>query len=201
MINNYIFDFGNVIAGYDQDRLTRCHIKDEQRIKILSEVVFDRAYWDRLDDGSYTDDDEKARLRERLDDDLYKDACLVFDNWIENLEKIEGTCFLIDDIKKSGKKLYLLSNISIGFAKSYKKVKWIDDVLSKFDGLVFSGEVKMVKPNAEIFEYILEKYSLDPKECIFIDDTYKNIQGCSAVGIPCYQFDGDADKLRKYLGY
>ena len=59
----------------------------------------------------------------------------------------------------------------------------------------------MVKPNAEIFEYILKKYSLKAEECVFIDDSEKNIVGCEAVGIKGYLFDGDADKLRKHLGY
>ena len=201
MINNYIFDFGNVIGGFDPVKIARRCIADRQRADYLSQIVFDRLYFDRLDDGSYTEEDVKPLLKERLDADLYDDACLILDNWIASLEKIEGTCALIDDIKKAGKKIYLLSNISRGFAKNYKQTAWIDEVLSKFDGLVFSGEINLVKPDVKIFEYILEKYSLNPSECVFIDDTEKNIAACKTTGITTYHFDGDANKLRKFLGF
>ncbi len=201
MINNYIFDFGNVIGGFNPIKLTKCCITDNERAKYLSKVVFDRLYFAKLDDGSYTDEDVKLLLKERLDGDLYDDACLVFDSWVKNLEKIEGMDKLIADIKASGKKVYLLSNISHGFAKNHVNVEWINDILSQFDGIVFSAKVGMVKPDIRIFEHILNKYSLEPSECIFVDDAECNIKGCEAVGIKGYLFDGDVNKLRKYLGY
>ena len=108
---------------------------------------------------------------------------------------------LIFDLKKSGKKLYLLSNISCGFAESYRDTKWIAEILDLFDGLVFSGPIGIVKPSAEIFEHLLCKYDLKAEECLFIDDSQKNINGAMAAGINGYLFDGDAQKLRKYTGY
>lgn len=201
MINNYIFDFGNVLAGYDPEKLVACCVEDKERIKLLSEVVFDRLYWDRLDDGSYMEEDLKVLLKDRLEDDLYDDACRIIDSWIENLEKIYNMCNLTKDIKDSGKKLYLLSNISRGFSANYTKTPWINELLSRFDGLVFSGDIGIVKPNREIFEYILKKYGLKAEECVFIDDSEKNIAGCEAVGIKGYLFDGNADRLRRQLGY
>ena len=201
MINNYIFDFGNVLGGYDPLKLSLCCVGDKERAKLLSEIVFDRLYWDKMDNGSYTEEDVKELLKERLDGDLYDDACRIMDGWVANLEKINNMCTLTKDIKESGKKIYLLSNISRGFSANYTKTPWINELLSRFDGLVFSGDIGMVKPNAEIFEYILKNYGLKAEECIFIDDSEKNIVGCEAVGIKGYLFDGDADKLRKHLGY
>ena len=57
----------------------------------------------------------------------------------------------------------------------------------------------MVKPHAEIYEYLLNTYKLKAEECIFIDDRLDNIEAGEKLGIKGYLFDGDAEKLRGYL--
>ncbi len=200
MIKNYIFDFGNVLAEFYPDRLTAPFVKDEKMKKIISDIVFDRIYWDKLDSGSITDDEVRAEIRSRVPESLGDLACRVFDSWISTITPVENMQQLIYDIHKTEKKLYLLSNISIGFANSYSKVKWIKELFDCFDGLVLSGTVGMVKPDGDIFEHLLKKFNLKADECLFIDDNEKNIQGAKSVGIEGYLFDGDAMKLRKYLG-
>ena len=46
-----------------------------------------------------------------------------------------------------------------------------------FDGGVISAEVKLSKPDSQIYEILLEKYSLVPEECLFIDDLEINVKG------------------------
>ena len=197
MIKNYIFDFGNVLARFYPEELTRAVVKNEENLKLIAEVVFDRLYWDRLDDGSITDDEVKAGIKARLPENLREDAIKAYEGWIDNLVPINGMRELVADIKNEGAKLYLLSNISIGFAENYHKTDWIRELFSLFDGLVFSGPVGIVKPQPEIFEHLLNKYSLKREECIFIDDSEKNIKGAEKLGIKTYLFDGDAKKLKK----
>ena len=74
------------------------------------------------------------------------------------------------------------------------------ELFSHFDGLVFSGPLGIVKPSAEIFNYVLDRFGLHASESIFIDDSAINIAGAKAVGIHTYHFDGDAQKLRSALG-
>ena len=93
----------------------------------------------------------------------------------------------------------MLSNISKGFAEHYEEVPHINDILSIFDGLVFSGDIGIVKPNGEIYKYILHKYNLDAKKCIFIDDNPNNIAAAKELGINTYLFDGDAERLSAYI--
>ena len=201
MVKNYIFDFGNVIAEFYPDKLTAPFVSSEGERKIISEVVFDRLYWDKIDDGSITDDEVKEEICKRLPKNLGEVACKVFDNWINSMTPVPDMRELILDIKKSGKKLYLLSNISRGFAQNYKNTKWIAEILDLFDGLVFSGPIGIVKPSAEIFEHLLCKYDLKSEECLFIDDSERNIVGSEKAGIKGYLFDGNAQKLREYIGY
>ena len=199
MIKNYIFDFGNVLAEFYPDRLTAPFVPDEEMRKLISEAVFDRAYWDKLDKGSITDDEVKAQIRGHVSGEAGELACKVYDNWVNTITPVENMQKLIYDIRKTDKKLYLLSNISVGFAESYSKVKWIKELFDCFDGLVMSGTVGKVKPNRDIFEYLLNKFNLKAEECFFIDDNAENIKGAKAVGIEGYLFDGDAEKLKKYL--
>lgn len=199
MIKNYIFDFGNVLGEFYPQRLTAPFVENEETRKVVSDVVFDRLYWDKLDDGSITDEQVKDGIRSRLPMELQEVGCRVYDNWIKSMTPVSGMEKLIEDIAKSDKKIYLISNISVGFAKNYADVLWIKKLFSHFDGLVFSGEIGLVKPNADIFEYLLNKFDLNGAECLFIDDNASNIAGAKAVGIEGYLFDGDAHKLRKFL--
>ena len=54
----------------------------------------------------------------------------------------------------------------------------------------------MAKPNPEIYKYLLEKYSLNPDECIFIDDSAPNIKTAKELGIHGIVYS-DCEKLRK----
>ena len=199
MIKNYIFDFGNVLGEFYPEKLTEPFVQDENIKKYISEVVFDRIYWDKLDLGTITDDEVKDGIKDRMPDDLKELACKVYDNWISSMTPVYGMQDLIFKISKTDKKLYLLSNISTGFADGYKNVKWIKELLSFFDGLVLSGTINMAKPNRDIFEYLLNTYNLKADECLFIDDNIENIKSAASIGIKTYLFDGDAQKLREYL--
>ena len=199
MKKNYIFDFGNVLGEFYPERLTAPFVEDEVLRKEISDVVFDRLYWNRLDDGTITDEEVKEGIRSRLPKKQGEVACKVYDNWARSMTPLPGMEKLVEDAKSNGKKLYLLSNISEGFSESYGDVQWIRELFSHFDGLVFSGVIKKVKPTREIFEYVLDEFGLNADECLFIDDNEMNIQGAESAGIEGYLFDGDAQKLRKFL--
>lgn len=201
MIKNYIFDFGNVLAEFYPDKLTQPFVSDEEEKKRIREVVFDRLYWDKLDSGDISDEEVKSKIRSRLAEKDRDAACLVYDNWVKSLTPVKDMQKLIADIYSSENKLYLLSNISVGFAESYSKVEWIKELLDKFDGLVLSGTIGKTKPNKDIFEYLLKTYNLNAEECLFIDDSPININGAKKAGIKGYLFDGDAQKLRHRLGF
>lgn len=199
MIKNYIFDFGNVLARFDPYELTSIHVKDADTQKTISDIVFDRQYWDRLDDGTITDEEVKAGFCSRLPEALHESACRIYDDWIVSMPPIDGMQNLIEEIKASGRKLYLLSNISIGFANSYNDSPYIRELFALFDGLVFSGPIGLVKPNREIYEHLLDRFKLKADECLFIDDNAVNITAAKVIGIHGYRFDGDVQTLRKAI--
>ena len=96
-------------------------------------------------------------------------------------QRNENVIDWIKSLKKHGNyKIALLSNIGPG---------WIDDFISKtemdqmFDEIILSGDVMMTKPSPEIFKYAITKMAVEPNECLFIDDTMKNIESAQLVGM------------------
>lgn len=196
MLKNFIFDFGEVLVKFDTKYMTEQFIENHDDVKLVEEVVFDRLYWDKLDEGRITDEEVKAGIRSRLPKNLSDNACLVYDNWYKNLPFIDGMREILNEIKQSGGRLYLLSNISVGFAENYSTVPEIKEVLDMFDGLVFSGKLGITKPSKEIFNYVIEKYNLKFEESVFIDDRKVNVEGARRVGINTFLFEGCVDKLK-----
>ncbi|MBR0509974.1 MAG: HAD family phosphatase [Clostridia bacterium] len=194
-MQNYIFDFGMVLFNYDTKYMAGLYTENEEDRDFLESVVFDRLYWDQLDRGEITDSEVIEAIRQRIPERLAETAVKIYNNWIENLTPIPGMEDLLVRIKNKGGRLYLLSNTSIGFARTYRNVPSVCRVLSLFDGLVFSGPLHMAKPDPAIFRFLLEKYRLSPEETLFTDDNPKNIEAAKQLGLHTFLFDGDSGKL------
>ena len=194
-----IFDFGNVLVRFEPAYMTSAVVNNAADAALIAPVVFDRLYWAPLDDGTITDDEVLSAIRTRLPARLHAAAEQVYRTWYRHLPEIEGMRALLADLKEQGRELYLLSNISIGFAEGYAEVPALASLLAYFEGLVFSGPLHLVKPDAAIFRYLLEKHRLHAKDCVFIDDSPINVEGARAVGIDAILFNGDAAALRAVL--
>lgn len=196
MIKNVIFDFGQVLVHFEPEYMVRCYVNEEADVKLLSNVIFDRLYWDRLDLGTITDDETISLCRERLPKRLWDVAEKIHRNWIYNIPEIEGMSDLIEYIKKEyGVHVYVLSNISHYFADHSHEV----DILKHSDGSVFSARIGITKPDHRIYDYLCKKFGITPSEAIFVDDSEKNINSAREFGLQGYLFDGDAKKLKEYL--
>jgi 2-haloacid dehalogenase len=81
--------------------------------------------------------------------------------------------------------LYGLSNWSgETFLRARHKYKFFD----LFDDMVISGEVKMIKPEPEIFHLALQKFGKSASECIYIDDSLANVQQAQKMGFNAIHF-------------
>lgn len=105
---------------------------------------------------------------------------------------------LILELKANGYKTYLLSNAGFDFYE-YSPHK---PAIALMDGKIISCEHKVLKPEKEIYEILFNTYSLDPSECIFIDDVAENIEGgkkCGMDGIVFSPSFEDVSVLREKL--
>ena len=195
MIKNIVFDFGNVLVSFDPQYMTGRYIKDEGDVSLVSEVLFDRLYWDRLDAGTITDGEVVRLSCGRLPERLHSDVEKIYYNWIYNIPEIQGMREIVERVRASGKRIYLLSNICEYFAAHAHEI----DIIKDFDECIFSATAGYVKPHADMFEYLCRHCGIEAEETLFIDDNAANIEGARAFGINAYLFDGDAASLGRYL--
>jgi epoxide hydrolase-like predicted phosphatase len=52
-----------------------------------------------------------------------------------------------------------------------------------FDETVISGDVGLHKPQPEIYVLACERLSVEPADCVFVDDLRENVEGAEAVGM------------------
>jgi putative hydrolase of the HAD superfamily len=58
-----------------------------------------------------------------------------------------------------------------------------DRLAEIFDAIVISGDVRMRKPDPEIYLHAAKAIGLRPEECVFVDDLAQNVDGAKAVGM------------------
>lgn len=56
-------------------------------------------------------------------------------------------------------------------------------ILPYFDAITYSFQLGCFKPNPKMFEDALSKMGLPGEQCVFIDDTVKNLEGAAKLGI------------------
>jgi FMN phosphatase YigB (HAD superfamily) len=92
----------------------------------------------------------------------------------------QGIC-LIEECKKAGHKLYILSNWD---PDSFRLIKQnYPAFFNQFDGIVISGNLGLIKPDPKIYSYLLNTYHLKPSDSIFIDDQPDNVAAAESLGI------------------
>lgn len=100
---------------------------------------------------------------------------------------------LLKACKAAGHKLFVLSNMSIAEYDRIKQEPEIASLFSYFDDIVISDMTPYKKPNTQIFTYLCEQYSLQPADCVFIDDKQDNLDGARSASISktilCSDFD------------
>ena len=81
-------------------------------------------------------------------------------------------------LKKYNFECYVLSNWS---SETFKGMVEEYAFLKKFDGIIISGNEKLVKPDYKIFELAISRFNLIPKETVFIDDKKENIESAKKL--------------------
>jgi putative hydrolase of the HAD superfamily len=94
-----------------------------------------------------------------------------------------GTVRLMNDIKRAGLKLGILSNIPHDFLAFARGTL---PVFSLFDASIFSCETGFIKPEPAIYEALIAALGCTPAEIVFFDDVEKNVTGARAAGINAF---------------
>ena len=199
MIRNMVFDMGNVLVYYDSRRASGRFAADHEEMEAVNTSVFVSPEWLMLDMGVISQEEALARMTARLPDGHAREAArLCLEHWHEYcMWPVPGMEELVTDLKNQGYRLYRCSNASLRMLDCYQ-----DTIpgIRLFDGVLFSAEVKCVKPQKEMYGHLFRRFGLKPEECFFVDDLPANIQAARECGMDGYCFgDGDVMRLREIL--
>lgn len=185
MIKNVIFDFGNVIGEWNEDKIAANYAENNEEKEILKKVIFKSDEWLKLDSGVLTYQEAIPIFKEKLPDNLKEKVEEIMSTWREKMSINKDICGLIKRLKEHDYKVYLLSNAHVPM---YEYVKNLE-IGKCFDGILISAIEKMMKPNEEIYYRLFEMFGLLPEECFFIDDNEKNIISSRKCGMNGHIFD------------
>lgn len=168
MINNIIFDLGNVIINYNQEKIIKHFTQNKVEHDYIIEQIFKAPEWKMMDLGMITNQ-EAANIINQRNNFLYED---LTDEFLNNQYKVK---IINRDVVEFAKKLYekeyklyVLSNMANLTFEFFKN----DEFFKICDGIIISAHEHIKKPDRKVFEILMNRYNLKPQECIFIDDDY-----------------------------
>jgi len=194
-INTVIFDLGGVLIDWNPRYVYRTIFKTEEEIDWFFENVATHD-WNENQDAGYP----IAKATEELvaqHPEWEKEIKAYYGRWEEMLGgPIHETVKIFKQLKQiPGLRTYALTNWS---AETFHIALQRYDFLHWFDGRLVSGEEKTRKPFPEFYQRLLDRYSVNPSEAIFIDDNLRNVKGGEAVGIKGIHFTSSG-QLRNEL--
>jgi HAD superfamily hydrolase (TIGR01509 family) len=98
----------------------------------------------------------------------------------DSLQAKADTVALLESLAARGVPLYCLSNMPL---ETFTYLRGRFGFWELFRGIVISGEIRLVKPQPEIFEYLLGRYDLSAADTVFIDDYPVNVEAAKALGL------------------
>ena len=187
-IKAVVFDYGQVI----------CFPPDLKFIDVLAERTgverdkFEALLWplrNEYDRGTISGREYYRDLVSRFGvsmDDKSIDEMVEIDHkaW-RNIDP--GTVALMEDVKRAGYILGILSNMPHDFlAWARKNIP----VFSLPHAALFSCEVNLIKPEKAIYEKLISMLGVESEELVFFDDNAENVRSAGAMGIRAFLWKG-----------
>ena len=173
----FLFDLGNVFFDWDPRHFYKDVFSNTNEMEyFLSEICNDK--WNIQQDAGRSI--EKAERELILLFPEYQDKIkLYYKNHSKMIKGVfETSIELLEELKKQNYLCYVLSNWS---AETFLNTKEKFSFLDFFDGLIISGEEKLIKPDPIIFHLACKRFNLIPKYTVFIDDRIENIEAASRL--------------------
>jgi putative hydrolase of the HAD superfamily len=184
---NIVFDFGAVLLHWQPAQLIEKHLPqyaaNADAAAQLAHTLFHHNDWQSFDAGLLPLHEVSRRTAQRLG--MPQDLLHAFFEPIgDNLRAIDESVQLVRELKALQQRgaplgLYFLSNMPEPFSRSIERQH---EFMPWFDGGIFSGDVKLIKPDAGIFKLLAEQQGLHSNPILFIDDSLPNVQAAQALG-------------------
>ncbi|HLO89897.1 MAG TPA: HAD family phosphatase [Lentimicrobium sp.] len=193
-IKNIIFDFGRVLLNINpaltSEALHKLNFKPNNGL----EGRKDDDVVGLLESGHITSEEFIDIVLKAVNENTTKEE--VINAW--NAMLLDFPLSHVDCLKKlKGQyRLFLLSNSNQihydYYATAFKEAHGFE-LQDLFEKMWFSFEIGLIKPDTEIFRYVLSDGALKPEETLFIDDTLVHVEAAAKVGIHTYHLTGSDD--------
>ncbi len=193
MVKNIIFDIGNVLADFCWRDFFIGFGYEGETLERLAEATVKSPVWDEVDRGVWSDEelvDGFVRNDPSLEEQLHR----IFANVHGMVVKREYAIPWVRSLREAGYGCYYLSNFS---HKAHTECADALDFLEYMDGGILSYRDKVIKPDAAIYELLLNRYGLKAEECVFLDDTEKNLVTAGEMGIHTILFQDREQAVRE----
>ncbi len=193
-MKDIIFDLGGVLIDWNPRNLYKKIFASTEEMEWFLNTVC-TTQWNTQQDAGRPFAKGLAVIKEKYP----KYAAQIddyFARWDEMLGgPIKSAVAVLKDLKDKGYPLYALTNWS---AETFPIARAKYDFLNWFDGIVVSGEERLVKPDPAIYARLLKRYQLHSSNCLFIDDNAANGSEAARLGFETILFTG-GDALRAEL--
>jgi putative hydrolase of the HAD superfamily len=170
---------GGVVLDWNPDQIIARFQPQQELQGPFKASWFGHSDWHLFDKGMLSELDLIDRIQSRTGQssaEVRRILDAVRDSLVEKLETVK----LMRALSGRGVKLFCLSNMPASIYAHLRERHGFWDV---FTGIVISGQIKLMKPDAEVFRHLLEKYNLKANETAFVDDIASNIEGAERVGL------------------
>ena len=181
---NIIFDFGGVLVDWNPRYVYRDYFRDESEMEYFLKNICSDAWNLEQDRGRPMA--EGTKILQAKFPEYHSLIQVFYDKWEYMLKSdIPENVALIYELKDKYT-LYGLTNWSAETIDiAYDRFPFF----SEFKGIVVSGQEKLIKPDKRIFDLLIDRYDLDPKNTVFIDDNIFNIKVAEDIGLQAIHFD------------
>ena len=186
---NLVFDLGQVMIRWEPEALVRQFFPDrcgtDAQAQELAHACFRSPAWSTFDAGFLDTDGVAQQLAQRIQEPLPKVRAMVVDI-AHALTPIAASVALLQQLHQwrraqatSVLNLFYLSNMPEPYADHLIASHTF---FSCFDGGVFSGRVKLAKPDPAIYALAESALALVPAHTVFFDDHMPNVQAATERG-------------------
>jgi len=184
-IDTIIFDLGNVLIQWDPRLLYRKIFKTEAEIDTFLENIC-TAEWNMQQDAGRPVAEATEQLA-AAHPEWADEIRAYYGRWPEMLGgPIPESVEVLEQLKRGGQyRLLALTNWS---AETFPIARERYDFLDGFEGILVSGEEKLVKPDPAIYQLLFDRYGVEPTRAVFIDDSEKNVMAARELGVKGIHF-------------
>jgi 2-haloacid dehalogenase len=190
-----VFDLGGVVIDWNPRYLYRKLFNGNQTAMEHFLATVCTSTWNEQQDAGRSFADGCASLKR-----LHPDKAELIDAWFQRYDEmfggeIPGTVDILQALRSRSVPIYALSNWSV---ETFPIAVNRFECLSWFNGVLLSGDVKLLKPDRRIFEIFLDTFRIEPSRAIYIDDRSENVEAAIALGMRGVVFR-DSSALRAEL--